>query len=85
MEEIWNDKRRVNANKEISLQLPPLHPPKNIQVRMWDLQSSYNKGGEGQRSKINGGPQHAELLKNNVTFFHSQHKKWATCSGQIIV
>lgn len=21
-------------------------------------------------------------FKNNVTFFHSQHKKWATCSGQ---
>lgn len=39
----------------------------------------------GQRSKINGGPQHEELLKNNVTFSDSRHRKWAACSGQIIV
>lgn len=68
--------------KKSPLNTPP-PPSKKYSSKHVGFAITLQRGG--QRSKINGGPQHAELLKNNVTFFHSQHKKWATCSGQIIV
>lgn len=83
-EGIWNENRHVKMlTKKSPYNSHPPTTPQKYSSKHVGFAIRLQQGG--QRSKINGGAQHAELLKNNVTFFHSQHKKWATCSGQIIV